>query len=703
MRVPSRGPASASNPVKPNRFTTDRFVHFAMLGLAACGFFAFVGTGRLDTATIAFTSAVLFLRALAALFHKRVPIPPRAVSFLAVGCVLFYPAEILLLNTDFFLATVHSVCFLAGLKLLTAESNRDYISVGAVAFVELVAGAVLSFQATFFLWLALFSFFATAALAGAEIRRGTARNGRTVLEAGAGLGWRLGITTGFGAFGILAMAGGLFLIVPRTARVAARLLPYSGRLTGFSNVVDLGTFGRIARDNSPVMYVQSYSRPLPGGLKWRGAALTRFDGRRWSAPPLTLTEVPAPNGTAEVADIAQRSRRDGRRLLYRVDLSSTTTGTLFIAGIPEYINTTAPRVLRTPEDAFRVPFAGGRELRYEVSALSAMPLPVPLTVVERLRCLRLPAVNSRIWDLARAWVGNEAGSDWERAHRIEAHFRNDYRYSLETAATPVRDPLVNFLFNAKAGHCEYFASAMAVMLRTVGIPSRVATGYLGGYYNELSGLQVVRASDAHAWVEGWIEGRGWVTFDPTPSAPAAPELMTQVGVYFDALDSFWQRWVMAYDLSSQATLASKVATATRGWRMPSRPSPGAWWAGFKADSLELAGIALVAALAWMWLPGIWRSVRARLRVRKAVRSARSDVAASLLYETVLESLERRGFTKQPGMTPLEFILTLPEGDREALEPITARYNEARYGAVDGAATELARLVVNFRTTGPSSR
>ena len=84
---------------------------------------------------------------------------------------------------------------------------------------------------------------------------------------------------------------------------------------------------------------------------------------------------------------------------------------------------------------------------------------------------------------------------------------------------PVSDPLAYFLFVRRKGHCEYFASSMAVMLRTLGIPSRVATGFLSGVYNPMTGWQVIRASDAHSWVEAWIPGQGWTTFDPTPSDP----------------------------------------------------------------------------------------------------------------------------------------------------------------------------------------
>src|SRR5205823_3471619 len=124
-----------------------------------------------------------------------------------------------------------------------------------------------------------------------------------------------------------------------------------------------------------------------------------------------------------------------------------------------------------------------------------------------------------------------------------------------------RDPLGDFLFVTRRGFCEYFASAMAVLLRTQGIPARVATGFQSGYYNDVSGTWVIRASDAHAWVEAWIEGRGWVTFDPTPPgvAPGSgnwlQSKLKRMNMYLDAADTAWQQWVMAYNPGQQATLA----------------------------------------------------------------------------------------------------------------------------------------------------
>src|SRR5205814_543603 len=146
--------------------------------------------------------------------------------------------------------------------------------------------------------------------------------------------------------------------------------------------------------------------------------------------------------------------------------------------------------------------------------------------------LQLPLLDPRIPALAREMTAGQR-SVRERARAIESHLQRDYGYTLELPKQTVPDPLAYFLFSRKKGHCEYFASAMAVMLRTVGIPSRLATGFQSGMYNPLSDLWVVRASDAHSWVEAWIPGYGWATFDPTPADPGGFALVDRVNLYID--------------------------------------------------------------------------------------------------------------------------------------------------------------------------
>jgi len=688
----------------------ERFFQFSLLGLVACAFCALADTGRLDLPSLAFLLGGVFWRALMVLGLVRVRIPRQLITILATAYLVFYPIDFYFISHDFFAATAHGVCFLGVARILSAETNRDYLYTGSLAFVALIGAAALSTQIRFFLWLALAIVFGLGVLTSAEIRRGFQRNARAIATSGARTGrrtgWTLAFLVGCSACGILALTAGLFLIVPRTARAAAMLFPNSPRLTGFTDSIDLGRFGPIATDDRPVLHIHPYGAGLPPDLKWRGSALSVFDGQRWSEPPLRADMVQV-QGTVVVADNQQRSRRDAARMLYRVDVTNSDTGTLFIAGVPEFINlglstAEAPTLVRTAEDSFREFPAVGESLGYEVSAQEGAPLPYPLSNADRARDLKLPPqLDGRITELGRQWSGAEPGnSDVIRATRIEDHLHRGFTYSLDTGTQRARDPLADFLFVTKRGYCEYFASAMAVLLRTQGIPARVATGFQSGYYNDVSGTWVVRGSDAHAWVEGWIEGRGWVTFDPTP--PGSDRQATgwmqtrlrRMRMYLDAVDTAWQQWVMAYSPGQQAALAFGFRNKLRsfGGNGMSFGWMDGMFAGARFWVLSLVALSAAAVLWMVFGPRALRRWNTEKRMRKIRSGEGSPHDARLLYERMLESMARRGFQKPAWFTPMEFARNLPPGERESVDRFTAAYNEVRFGGDPEGAARLRQML-----------
>ena len=152
--------------------------------------------------------------------------------------------------------------------------------------------------------------------------------------------------------------------------------------------------------------------------------------------------------------------------------------------------------------------AGARELR---TAGNVYPPDVAASN------LGLRSVDARIPRLAQQ-ITASADNNYDKAIALETYLRTHFGYSLKLPRTVPHDPLANFLFERKQGHCEYFASSMAVMLRTLGIPSRVVNGFRTGEFNDLTSQYVVRASNAHSWVEAYFPGYGWVAFDPTPGS-----------------------------------------------------------------------------------------------------------------------------------------------------------------------------------------
>ena len=220
----------------------------------------------------------------------------------------------------------------------------------------------------------------------------------------------------------------------------------------------------------------------------------------------------------------------GRRFNYDVSFDDISTNALFFAGTPESVlRMQARSISRVEGGGYRLDRVPPPGFRYEAySLLEEIPETAPpqfpppmLPLQSRERYLQLPTLDGRIPALARDWTLG-LPTELERARAIERRLRKDFGYTLQLPSRELPDPLANFLFERRKGHCEYFASAMTVMLRAIGIPARLATGFQSGIYNPMTDLWLVRSSDAHTWVEGWIPGRGWSTFDPTPPDPNPP-------------------------------------------------------------------------------------------------------------------------------------------------------------------------------------
>jgi len=267
------------------------------------------------------------------------------------------------------------------------------------------------------------------------------------------------------------------------------------------------------------------------------------------------------------------------------------------------------------------------------------------------------------------------------------------------------DPLAFFLFHRKKGHCEYFASAMAVMLRVDGIPSRVITGFQSGIYNPISGAQLIRTSDAHSWVEAWLPERGWTTFDPTPPDPNGTGLSawTRLSFYADAVDVFWQDWVLNYNLERQLQLASRVGESGRhiGFNWTDGPR---WWSGRNWSSLRDFGFVALGAIALAFLGKFlrrdgWRWWTTRQRLLKVQRGQGQASDATLLYQRMLKALRRRGIEKPAWLTPCEFARVLQEPELSGLvEDFTGAYNELRFGGKAEAAGRIFVLLERLETT-----
>jgi hypothetical protein len=305
-----------------------------------------------------------------------------------------------------------------------------------------------------------------------------------------------------------------------------------------------------------------------------------------------------------------------------------------------------------------------------------------------------------------------APGPYEKAAAMEAYLSSHFGYTLELPKTPVQDPIANFLFERREGHCEYFASSMAVMLRTLGIPSRVINGFSGGEYNYVSSQYVIRASEAHSWVEAYIPGEGWMEFDPTPAGTGLTDSHSnRFMLYLDAMSSFWREWIVNYDLAHQIRLTQDASRGSRqlvgnaqSW-FKSRYDRVLAWARKSQDRVGRSTVlwgkrVLVVFVLLMIIVSAPKLIALVSRMRVARRPERApQVAATLWYERMLHFVAKEGFDKAPAQTPTEFALEIKDDTlRDSVQRFTKGYENARFGNSAEEASKLPKLFEEVKSS-----
>jgi protein-glutamine gamma-glutamyltransferase len=688
----------------------DRFFQFSLLGLLASGYLAVLGSGYLDVPTIVITAAALILRGLITAGVLRLDFPPGVVTAATLAYIAFYPIDYFYVSAAFIPSVVHLVFFVAVVKILTAKTNRDYLLLRVIAYLELLAACVLSTSLNFFVFLLLFLVLGVAVFTSSEMRESGFKLQAGPRISGRALSIRLTAVTLVVSAGILVITAGLFFFLPRTARAAFQhLVSHRYHLAGFSNRVALGEIGEIKKENTPVMHVRM-DRPEDRGLalKWRGASLASFNGRVWSSLQ-GMGQAIRPDRGGQVQLDDARLRPGARHISYAVYLNDIASDALFFAGTPEFLRIDST-VIRRAGGNYSVGFGDGRNVSYQVysrldpanSENLTDDYLAPLTGPLRKEYLQTPSIDPRVSELAQRIVGAEPSPAIE-ARLIEQYLQTHYGYTLELPATEPLDPIADFLFRRKKGHCEYFASTMAVMLRDVDIPSRVVTGFQSGIYNPISGSQLIRTSDAHSWVEAWIPRRGWVTFDPTPADPNPPRLSlwTRLGFYTDAAEVFWQDWVVNYNLDRQLQLATKMGQSSRhvglNWFDRLGLAGPRWWSTLsdfaKRYGVLFSSVAVLALLTVLFGKDGWNWWNTRRRVLRVQRGEAEASDATLLYHRMLKVLKRRGIEKPAWLTPCEFAQVVKEPEVALLvDDLTSAYNQLRFGGHAEAAGRMVALL-----------
>jgi len=615
----------------------------------------------------------------------------------------------------------HLILFLSAVKLLQRKADRDWFFLYLISFFEVLLAAGLTASPVFLATLVLYLLCALSTVVAFDIqkarRRVTTTQTRLLVPPDSILFQKLPmrlwrrryletrrlplVSVGLLVL-IVILALPFFLIAPRTASSA---LTRGGSglsgFIGFSENVTLGEIGHLKGNDEIFMHVRvedSNAGPY-AGLRWRGVALDEFTGKAWKKSAL-----------------AERfEKRESERGFFQVgtteDIGRLTTQTVFLEPVDTPVLFGVSRVVaiqgRLPfiridgEGAIQTRSHDQERVVYKAFSDTTEPSANVLRsdrlqyFVSAVRYLELPPnLDPRIRSLAESVV-DRAGADngYDAARALESYLRDNYGYSLDLKASGP-DPLADFLFDVRKGHCEYFATAMAVMLRTQGIASRVVNGFLPGEYNEAAGAYTVRQSDAHSWVEVYFpQTNSWVTFDPTPPAGRTARVRSGLaGVfskYSEALELMWFQYVVGYDKQEQRSLVSSIRNQLLNLRsgtaarieqargiLPSVLKP------MTIGLVSLSGLVLLVFLVRRIHHFGWRR---GLRIWRSGTDPQSPVE---FYERLLRLLETQGIKREAYQTPLEFASVVGAGEART---ITDAYNRVRFGEEDLSESESRQI------------
>ena len=430
--------------------------------------------------------------------------------------------------------------------------------------------------------------------------------------------------------------------------------------TGISDRMRPGQLSALWNDDSPAFRVTfTGAVPPPASRYWRGPVLWSFDGGEWSRSDLYRGSRVAdlryqPDSVVEYEVLMEPSERNW---WFPLD---------FALQIPEGARLASDGQVTT----FR-PIIGPRKATFR--SAWRYQLDIRPVMGQRWAAMRLPeAGNPRSRQLAAEWRSAHGGDADAIINAALQLFHRDFAYTLDPPPLS-SDTVDDFLFNTKAGYCEYFASSFAFLMRAAGIPARIVTGYQGGSYNASGGYWIVRNSDAHAWTEVWLEGRGWVRVDPT--AAVAPERINRGSLSaalpeaatwysegwgaewrnrFDLIARYWRQAVIEFDAVRQRNLLQQVGLEDLGWR------------ALGGALVVFGGIGL--------LLGVWLSLR-------GMAPAQRD-ALLVAYRRFGDRLARCGVARAEAEGPIAYgeraAQSLPECAPAILE-LTRRFAEQRYG------------------------
>jgi len=583
------------------------------------------------------------------MFERERRIKPSTSLALSIFFTIFFLTDISIISRNLLYSGNHLLILLIFHRLITLRNEKDYFLILLFTFLIISSSGSINPNLTFLILFFLFVFLSVLSLTLLSLYKGNFRIKKHVSLS------LLRISL-LSTLIIFFSSPLIFFTVPRLGMGFGTLIGSNPPLvSGFTESVNLGDIGTIIENNRVVMRILTVgSAEIPSDHLWRGKGYNHFDGRGWSSTIVTSKGI----------EIKKRYKE--KRTIATINLEPIGTDVLFVPYNLEWI-----RGIRAfKEDAngtLSSPFGAYTKRTYTVEFRENPQKLIPYEESDTKPYLQLPEFNENIFKLAKEIAGvlrdNELIS-----RKIEEWFKKEFKYSLNIP--PSQNPIKDFLFKWREGHCEYFASSMAIMLRHLGIPARVVNGFKRGDFNPTGRYYVVREKDAHSWVEVYIKGKGWLAFDPTPSITARYKrnLFTKLRDAWDAVQFWWDRNFVTYSPQRQITVYFGLYENIREFLK-------------KAERMKYFLFLLLLPLffAIYILSKRKKKMEAETEEEKDYRPRRISPVA--FYNRFLKIVKSKGFSIYEHETPLEFFERIKRSffEIDDVYYLTDLYYKVRYG------------------------
>ena len=575
--------------------------------------------------------------------------------------------------------------YLIFIRFIFKTELNDYLFGYLVAIVCLLIGAIFEQNLTFGLiftgfylslsWCLIFYTMMLERVGSKSPPADFKLTGKNEMAGSALLGWSTGLV-----IPSFIMTAAIFIIFPRFGLGFISLNTASSPITGFSDTVTLGDVGKIKLNPAVVMRVE-YSK---GGMKykpesrifWRGVVLDHYNGKTWTST--VDTEFETRNRPGKGISLF-RVHNPTEVVQQNIYMETFDAPYLFTHGIPLFVDGNFVHLEINKSFVFKTGDSRAGPRKYTlISEISDPNVSYDIRGSDNdlfflpNKFLQLPDTSYKTRNLAKSLTQN-ATSSQERAENILDHFA-DFNYTLKMEKDPDKTALEHFLFKRKEGHCEYFASAMVILLRSAGVPARLVNGFMGVEWNELGDYLIVRQNHAHSWVEAYLPGKGWTVYDPTPPDPNLGNLneLNMLEKSLDFMRMSWQRYIIRYSVHDQVQVIQYFRSGSRDAIQKLKNL-------FNWKTLINHSQKLSMAFLFVILTVVVYLVFKR-RYGAFTISKRPPISV-VLYQDMLRKLRKSGWVKNPSWTVREFlqsISSMPESKRNLISRITEFYEKHRF-------------------------